>query len=196
MRAVSHLLILLMAVSLHAGEKSKAKPKGKGKASAVEPAAAASSSLESIGDMIPEGVRNLKVRIPSFDQGRTTSLVVADAMTRQDEKRLFAEGVVLHLYNPEPKDNIRVDMKSATYHLDTKLLSSTERSKVTRADFQIEGDSMTFDTINSHGIMTGRVHLVIHDLSSFSGTKKEPEVPKAIPVPTPPSIVPPTPPAK
>lgn len=192
------LLLLFVLANLHADETAKPKAKSKSKApaaSVVEPVENPPTGLESIGTMIPEGMRNLKVRIPGFDNGRPTSLVIADAMTRQDTNHLFAEGVVMHLYNAEPKNNIRVDLRSAIYHMDTKQMSSTERSKVSRSDFQIEGDSMTFDTITSHGTMTGHVHMVIFDLSSMSAPKEEPKVPKAIPVPAPTASTSPQPPA-
>ncbi len=175
-------LTLLLSSGLMAQDSAPA-TKAKGKAAPVAPATPA-SALDNMMTMIPEGLRNLKVRIPGFEQGRASSLVIADAMTRQGASNLFAEGLTIHIYAENPKENLRVDMKSATYHMDTKMLTSDERSKVSRADFQIEGDSMTFDTTTSQGSMKGHVHMVIFDTAGFM-PKQEEAVPKAIPVPQP-----------
>lgn len=174
------LIALLLAGGLHGEDKAKAASKGKPKAAEPEKGV---GGLESIGNLIQEGVRSTDVRNPGFDDGRRTSFVEADSMIRQPGNKLYGEGVVIHLYKEEPKDNVRVDLKTATYHMDTKMLTSEDRSKVSRADFEISGDKMSFDTINSHGIMTGNVHVVINDLASVSKSKpKEKPLPKAIPV--------------
>ena len=169
-----------------------AKPKGKGKgAAAAAVATGTSSALDNMAAMIPEGLRNQKVRIPGFEAGRPTSLMIADAMTRKSDKSLFAEGVVLHLYAENPKENLRVDMKSATYHMDTKVLTSDERTRVSRADFMIEGDSMVYDTVTSMGTMKGHVHTVIFDTTGFAPKKEEPVAPPTSdPVPAPPAVAP------
>lgn len=173
------LIALLLAGGLHGEDKAKGKPK----AADSEKGEKGVGGLESIGNLIQEGVRSTDVRNPGFDDGRRTSFVEADSMIRQPGNKLYGEGVVIHLYKEDPKDNVRVDLKTATYHMDTKMLTSEDRSKVSRADFEISGDKMSFDTINSHGTMTGHVHMVIYDLSSVSKSKpKDQPLPKAIPV--------------
>lgn len=180
MKLLSFTLALSLAgAALAADPPAKPAPAHKGKGDAkgkAQPAAAivgASTALENIASMIPVGLRNNRVKFPGFEQGRPTSLVIADSMTRVDDKTLYAEGVTLHLYAEDPRQNLRVDMKSATYHLETKILTSNERTKVSRADFQIEGDSMVFDTTTSRGQMKGHVHTVVFDTSQFASKKEE-----------------------
>lgn len=143
-----------------AGKKGQKKP---------EPVAeSASSGIGSIGEMIPEGMKNLKVRIPGFENGRATSLITADALTRQDKNTLFAEKMTIKIFGADPKEDVRVDTRTATYVLDSKVLSSNERSRVSRSDFQLEGDTMVFDTTTSQGKMVGRVQMIIYDTTQFS----------------------------
>lgn len=146
--------------------KSKGDPKDKDKP-------ASDNGLESIGSLIPEGVKNLKVKIPGFDQGRPSSLVTAETMTRLNANEMFGETVVIHLYGKLPKDNMRVDLKTATYHMDTKILISKDRTKITRSDFTIEGDSVVYDTTTSKGDLKGNVHMVIFN-SSKMAPKEQP----------------------
>ena len=136
---------------------------------AAKPAAKQDSSeaIDSMCKMIPEGRRNLKVHYPGFDNGRPSSLVTAGAMTRVNPQEMFAEKLRIDLYGKEQKDNMRVDLKTGTYHMDSKLLTSNERSHVTRSDFKIDGDGMEFDMTSSQGKMIGNVRMVIYDTSSF-----------------------------
>lgn len=142
----------------------------------------ATNGIGAIGDMIPEGMKNLKVRIPGFEDGRATSLITADALTRQDKNTLFAEKMTIKIFGADPKEDVRVDTRTATYVLDSKILSSNERSRVSRSDFQLEGDSMVFDTTTSQGKMVGRVQMIIYDTTQFSQRPAQPATP---PAPTP-----------
>jgi hypothetical protein len=140
-----------------------------------EAALTTEKTFASFGQMIPMGTKNRKVRIPSFDKGRATSLITADAMTRVTDKELFAEDMVIESYAVNPKENLRVQLITATYDMEKRTLSSTQRSKVLREDFSIEGDSMIYDTTNASGKMVGRVILVIKDPQSIkTGPSKEP----------------------
>ena len=148
----------------------------------------AQDGLGAMGDMIPEGMRNLKVRIPGFQAGRQSSLITADAVTRQKDHTLFAEKMAIHMFAVKPEENVRVDLRTATYNMTTQVLTSEERSRVSRKDFQIEGDSMVFDTTTSQGKMVGRVRMIIYDAKSFSqavqGSTDPTEAPAVPPVTT------------
>lgn len=129
--------------------------------------------------MVPLGAESKGAVIPSFDEsGRRTSLITADVMRRIDDNRLYTEKLVVQMFNTDPKNNVRLDLKTAFYHMAGGILRSTERSRVSRADFQIEGDSLIFDTVKNQGRMTGNIRMVIFDTASFSGDKKPPSEPK------------------
>ncbi|MDB6117876.1 MAG: hypothetical protein JWO08_1657 [Verrucomicrobiaceae bacterium] len=150
-------------------EKGQATAKTQSAAKATDP----SDAIDSMCKMIPEGRRNLKVHYPGFENGRPSSLIAAAAMTRVNPQEMFAEKLRIDLFGKEAKDNMRVDLKTGTYHLDTKMLVSDERSHVTRADFKVDGDSMEFDMTSSQGKMIGNVRMVIYDTSSFTSSTSE-----------------------
>lgn len=181
-------IALLLAFPAKGEEPAKSDRKGSSKPAtkAAESAAAATATntgFDTIGTMIPEGMKNLRVRIPGFEAGRNTSLIVAKSMTRLTPHELFAEDMTIHLYQEQAKDNVQVELRTGTYHMGTKLLTSQQRSKVSRSDFQIEGDTMVFDTTTSQGKMTGRVHMIIYDSSSIAPKKKEPAPTNVQPAP-------------
>ena len=186
MRTLNLLLIaLVLATPAFAPAEDKpASPSKDKKAKAKsEQVVETSSGFDTIGSMIPEGIKNLKVRIPGFDAGRNTSLITAKTMTRVNPQEIFAEEMTIFLYHEQEKDNVRVDLRTGTYHMDSKLLTSKERSKVTRSDFTIEGDTMVFDTTTSQGKMAGRVHMTIYDSGSLAPKPGAPAA--AAPKPTP-----------
>jgi len=135
--------------------------------------------LTSFMRMIPLGVESRGAVIPSFDvEGRRTSVITAEVIQRLDDERLYAEGLVVRLLNVDPAKSLRMDLRTAFYNMAGGILRSTERSKVSRTDFQIEGDTMVFDTAKNQGRMTGNIRMVIFDSSTLSGEKKPPAEPK------------------
>jgi len=57
--------------------------------------------------------------------------------------------------------------------LKTRILTSKERTTITRADFNIVGDSVEFDTNTHTGKMIGNVKMVVTDQSRVSGEPSE-----------------------
>lgn len=147
-----------------------AKPKAEAAVPATAPEPAAKTDLQSFGNMIPLGSRSRGFVLPSFENGKPSSLITADAMTRVDDSRLFAEKMIIRMFGETNDQDVRVDLKTGTYNLDQQILSSNERSRVSRNDFQIEGDGMVFDTKSSQGKMVGNVEMIIYDIKSMAKT--------------------------
>jgi len=64
-------------------------------------------------------------------------------------------------------------MQTSVFDLKTKILSSQERATVKRADFNIVGDAIQFDTNTRTGRMVGNVKMVITSQSQLIQQKKE-----------------------
>jgi|GEM_PF-1367683 hypothetical protein len=157
---------------------------------AAPPLAQARTGLSSFGKNMPAGLKNVGVTIPGFSKGRPSSLVLADSVTRIDENRLIAENMTIQMFAEDPRENVTVDLKSATYHMTNQVLRSPTRSKVSRSDFELEGDSLVFDTLTSQGKMVGNVRMVIYDADMLkppserkTEAKAEPQKPATVPVP-------------
>jgi hypothetical protein len=171
--------VLSVISALGQTEKAKSADKAKGKEKAepvVEPvpAAAPASEMKAFGNMIPMGSRSRGFVLPTFENGKPNTLITADAMTRVDESRLFAEKMVIRMYGDTTDQDVRIDLITGTYNIEQQALSSKERSRVSRADFQIEGDGMVFDTKTSQGKMVGNVEMVIHDLKALTKSASPP----------------------
>lgn len=198
------LLLACLAVCVAFAEDvegSKNPKKSKGKEEQTDKADAANSGLKNFGQMIPQGSRSRGVRIPAFDgEGKPSSLIVADAMTRLDDLQLFGEKMTIHVYAEKKEEDMRIDLKTGTYNMDQQILSSTERSRVSRSDFQIEGDSMVYDTKTGQGKMVGNVEMVIFDadaakskMNISSGGAKKQAAEEPVPATTEPTATEPPP---
>jgi lipopolysaccharide assembly outer membrane protein LptD (OstA) len=64
-------------------------------------------------------------------------------------------------------------MNDSVLDLKTRILSSQERTTIKRADFNIAGDSVQFDTNTRTGKLIGNVKMVITDQSHFTGQTNE-----------------------
>ena len=174
------ILIVTFGISSAQADADKKKapagaaPKAEAAVPAAPPEPAAKADLQSFGNMIPLGSRSRGFVLPSFDNGKPSSLITADAMTRVDDNRLFAEKMIIRMFGDTTDQDVRVDLKTGTYNLNQQILSSTERSRVSRSDFQIEGDGMVFDTKSSQGKMVGNVEMIIYDIKSMAKTMGTP----------------------
>lgn len=121
----------------------------------------------SLGAMIPEGFASRNVVIPSFKEGKLASKLTAETVVRIDETRLDADKVVVEIQGEKPEEEIVVVMPGAVYDMQDKVMRSGGRSQISRADFEMEGDTLVFDLNSSIGAMKGRVRTLIFDIESL-----------------------------
>lgn len=123
--------------------------------------------LGAFGKMLPLGQRNVDVKVPSFRDGVPSSFLRAATMTRLDDEHMEMEQLDIRMYGPVRERDLRIKLHTASYHMPTEVLSSNERSRISREDFDLQGDTLIFDTRTQQGKMTGHIHMVIHDSDSL-----------------------------
>lgn len=147
------------------------KPGGaKSKGGAVDPAKSVeetSQGLGAFGKLLPLGQKNRDVKIPSFRDGNPSSFIRAATMTRLDGEKMDMERLDIRMYGATEDRDLRIMLPTATYHMATEVLSSEDRSRISRKDFDLQGDTLIFDTRTQQGKMTGHIHMIIHDANSF-----------------------------
>ncbi|MCE9518591.1 MAG: hypothetical protein K8R87_03350 [Verrucomicrobia bacterium] len=148
-------------------EKSKS-----GEANAAKVVQQTSQGLGSFGKLLPLGQKNSDVKIPSFREGNPSSFIRAATMTRLDDQKMDMERLDIRMYGETEERDLRIMMPTATYHMETEVLSSEDRSRVSRKDFDLQGDTLIFDTRSQQGKMTGHIHMIIRDADSF---RQQPE---------------------
>lgn len=149
-------------------KKEREKVDGKAAVAPAEPAQPTQGLLP-FGKMLPVGEKHLGLEIPAFKDGAPSSTVRAMSMTRVDDESMYLEKMDIKMYGPpdQSEKDLRVMMKTATYHMPSQILASDQRSRISRADFDLQGDSLIFDTVTGQGKMVGNVQMVIRDSSSL-----------------------------
>jgi len=165
--------VLALGVCTVVAETSgKGQKKGKGgkrKKEALSPTATASGSPGSSNSdqsltniPLPVGHDAKGLVLPDFDvQGRLRGKFVAGSAKRIDENHIDFNDLKITTYTPDNQVDMEIQMSTSTFDLTTKILSSKERTTVTRHDFNVIGDTAMFDTNARTSRIIGNVKMVI-----------------------------------
>ena len=159
---VLSLLILVSNVSAQSKGR-KGKPRGK----ATPSASPGEQSLTNIP--LPIGHEAKGLVLPDFDaDGHLRGKFEAGTAHRIDEGHVGFEQLKITTYTPEDQQDLRIDMSTSVLDLKTRVLSSKARTTIQRADFNVAGDSVEFDTNSRTGRLIGNVKMVITDKSHLT----------------------------
>src|SRR6267154_2469169 len=169
------LAILLLSVVLGvsslapcASAQSKGR-KGKPRAKAGPSSSPDEQSLTNIP--LPIGHEAKGLVLPDFDaDGHLRGKFEAGTAHRIDQEHVGFEQLKIYTYTPEDQPDLRIDMSTSVLDLKTRILSSKARTTIQRADFNIAGDSVEFDTNSKTGRLIGNVKMVITDKSHLTAT--------------------------
>jgi hypothetical protein len=165
------LLSVVLAVSSwtpHTSAQSKGR-KGKPRGQAAPSASPGEQSLTNIP--LPIGHEAKGLVLPDFDgDGHLRGKFEAGTAHRIDEGHVGFAQLKITTYTPEDQQDLRIDMSTSVLDLKTRILSSKSRTTIQRADFNIAGDSVEFDTNNKTGRLIGNVKMVITDKSHLTAT--------------------------
>jgi hypothetical protein len=169
------LAILLLSVMLgfsslapHASAQSKGH-KGKPPAKATPSSSSGEQSLTNIP--LPIGHEAKGLVLPDFDgEGHLRGKFEAGTARRIDQEHVGFDHLKITTYTPEDQPDLRIDMSTSVLDLKTRILSSKARTTIQRADFNIAGDSVEFDTNSRTGRLIGNVKMVITDKSHLTAT--------------------------
>ncbi|MBX6326359.1 MAG: hypothetical protein IRY93_10025 [Chthoniobacterales bacterium] len=162
-------LSVLLAISLFApGLYGQSRGyKKRGHAAAAPGGSPGEQSLTNIP--LPIGHEARGIVLPDFDgDGRLRAKFEAGTAHRIDQEHIGFERLRITTFTPENQPDLQVDMRTSVLDLKTRILSSQERTTIRRADFNIAGDSVQFDTNARTGRLIGNVKMVISDKSHLT----------------------------
>jgi hypothetical protein len=163
---VSILSILLLAIL---SVPVLAKEKGRKKLPAPSPGKSpGEQSLTNIPLAVGHEAKGLV--LPDFDiDGHLRAKFEAGKARRIDDGHMGFQGLKITTYTLENTPDLMIEMSDSVLDLKTRILVSKERTTIKRADFDIAGDSVEFDTSTRTGRLIGNVKMVITDQSHFTG---------------------------
>jgi len=153
------LSILIGLPSASAQSKGR---KGRARAKAAPSASPTEQSLTNIP--LPIGHEAKGLVLPDFDaEGHLRGKFEAGTAHRIDQEHIAFQQLKITTYTPEDQPDLRIDMSTSVLDLKTRILSSKARTTIQRADFNIAGDSVEFDTNSKTGRLIGNIKMVITD---------------------------------
>jgi hypothetical protein len=164
------LSILISAAQMFAQSKGH-----KGKQSRAPATSGASPAEQSLTNIpLPIGHEAKGIVLPDFDsEGHLRGRFEAGTAHRIDEEHVGFQHLKITTYTPESRTDLKIEMHTSVLDLKTRILSSQERTTIERADFNIAGDSVQFDTNTRMGRLIGNVKMVITDQSRLKGQGNE-----------------------
>jgi hypothetical protein len=166
-------VLSISSLAPHTSAQSKGR-KGKPLPKATPTSSPGEQSLTNIP--LPIGHEAKGLVLPDFDSdGHLRGKFEAGTAHRIDQEHVGFEQLKIITYTPEDQQDLRIDMSTSVLDLKTRILSSKARTTIQRADFNIAGDSVEFDTNSKTGRLTGNVKMVITDKSHLTATPSQNE---------------------
>src|SRR5437879_2238254 len=163
------LLSVVLSVLITAPQVS-AQSKGRKKKGLTPATPSGSPSEQNLTNIpLPIGHEAKGLVLPDFDaDGHLRGKFEAGTARRIDEGHVGFEQLKITTFTPEDQQDLRIDMSTSVLDLKTRVLSSKARTTIHRADFNIAGDSVEFDTNSKTGRLIGNVKMVITDKSHLT----------------------------
>jgi len=170
-------LLSVMLSVLISTPRVSAQSKGRKKKARGTAAASASPGEQSLTNIpLPIGHEAKGLVLPDFDaNGHLRGRFEAGTAHRMDQEHIGFQHLKITTYTPQSQPDLQIDMNTSVLDLKTRVLSSKERTTIQRADFNITGDSVQFDTNSKTGRLIGNVKMVITDKSHLTAKPDTPE---------------------
>jgi hypothetical protein len=176
-RVLSVWLLLISLFVLVLAPPVLGQSKGRKKRTQATASPSASPGEQSLTNIpLPIGHEAKGLVLPDFDaNGHLRGRIEAGTAHRIDEEHIGFQILKITTYTPDNQSDLRIDMNTSVLDLKTRVLSSQERTTIQRADFNIVGDSVQFDTNSKTARMIGNVKMVITDKSHLTAKPNTPQ---------------------
>ena len=123
---------------------------------------------------LPIGHEAKGLVLPDIDEnGHLRGRFVAGTARRLDQDHMQFRELNITTFTEDNQIDLQIAMTDSVLDLNTRVLSSPQRTTIKRADFELVGDTARFDTTARQGTITGNVKMIITDASKFT-TQKSP----------------------
>lgn len=113
--------------------------------------------------------------LPNYDlQGNLLGRFEAGTAARIDDNHIRFTDLKIVSYDAKEKPDFNVVMQDAVLNLETRVIDSNKKTNIKRADFEIVGDKVQFNTATRYGTLTGNVHMTIYNQKELSGSGAKP----------------------
>jgi len=86
----------------------------------------------------------------------------SEVLTREAQQLLQMEGLTLAMFEPDRSLSLRLKTAKGTYNLTTSELKTRTKTFIEHPRFDMQGDSLVFDTRSGKGKLNGHVEMIIY----------------------------------
>jgi hypothetical protein len=167
------LLLVAGVVSLQAQEAGRA-PEPEKIPPATEPPAVpkADRSKDALDLPVPKGQPQKGLRIPIYSPlGLLMMNFQIGVATWVDDDNISMGDLNVETFKGDGTSEFQIDLPDSVFNIRTKELTSKAHVTVRRSDFEISGNSMTFNTETKVGQFGGGVKMIIFDARAGGSEK-------------------------
>ncbi len=109
------------------------------------------------------------VKLPYFDTEGKLQMNFAIALaTRIDNEHLGMKDVKLETYADDGSLEMTFEIPTSILDLNTRVITSDKPVTIRRTDFELTGETMTFNTETRSGKLAGKVRMLIYNRSAMT----------------------------
>jgi hypothetical protein len=124
---------------------------------------------------IPPGHSAEGLTIPYYDdKGKLQMNFKIETASRTDNDHLQMVAVKIETYDEKGQPEMSIDMPKSVLDLNTRIVTSDVPVTIRRSDFEVTGDTMTFNTETRNGHMVGKVRMLIYNHDEMSKPADKP----------------------
>lgn len=175
--------LLLGCLSIAAKKEDNAKPaqdkNAKADAKSAKDKDAASPSAADDGNSriqvpVPPGHDAKGLVIPVRDGlGRMQMRFTMEIGMRTDVDHMNMKTLLIETFDDDEKPEMTINLPQSILDLNTRILSTESGVLIKRADFELTGQSMEFNTGTRAGHVVGKVHMLIYNLENDTNPDAE-----------------------
>jgi hypothetical protein len=159
-----------------AGDGAAASKTGASQAKAGEPEKQGPAPLA-----IPlvQGFDSFGLNLPDYDpEGRLRSLFVIGAISRVDDRNVEIRESFLETYGEDGSPEFSIELPKALLDRFTRVLVANTPVTLRRAEFELKGASLEFNTVTKEGGLGGPVQMTIYSAGPVPSSKQNPDSPQ------------------
>jgi len=168
------VLLLVAGVAFLRGQEAGKTPEPEKTPPTTEPPAApkADRSKDALDLPVPKGQPQKGLRIPIYSPlGLLMMNFQIGVATWVDDDNISMGDLKVETFKDDGTSEFHIDLPDSVFNIRTKELTSKAHVTVRRSDFEISGNSMTFNTETKVGQFGGGVKMIIFDARAASVEK-------------------------
>jgi hypothetical protein len=128
---------------------------------------------------VPIGHDSKGLKLPSYGpDGKLKMLFNVGLANRIDEENVAMNETHVETYADDGSPDLDISLPVSNFNLKTRVISTKQAVKITRADFELSGNTMEFDTETRTGRLGGGVKMIIFNLDEEAQGDAKESLPK------------------